>query len=460
MPSPDLSTSPRAIWRLTWPQMLMMYLMFLTGLTSVWVAGQIDANIQAALGMVVQCGFLLMVVIMAISSGATAAVSQSLGAGKILRAQRYVGTTVLGSCALGLLVALVGYMWGEELLRALQVPESILPTCHEMWDILLLGLPAQHIYQATGVMFRATRQVLPPLWVALVVCIVNLGVCLGLGLGMFGLPCLGHYGLIGANVVAHTVGALCNCALLVRSGYLCRRGIPTPRWLRAGLPYLVRVAVPAGISSLVWQSGYLALFVLVASLPKDSVNALAGLTAGLRVESLLFLPGMAFNMSVAVLVGNCLGAGKPQEARRIAMNMTAIGTVTLSFVALVLWPFRQELAAFMSHDAAVQQQICSYLTYNFISTPFSIASTVMGGIMVGAGATQYNMAVYGGCSWFIRLPLGYFLGHLLWGTSDGVFCAMLASQCLQATLMMCVVYNCNWTRFAMRKLHNEQKNGS
>lgn len=458
MPSPDLSTSPRAIWRLTWPQMLMMYLMFFTGLTSVWVAGQIDANVQAALGMVVQCGFLLMVIVMAISSGATAAVSQSLGAGRMLRAQRYIGTTVSGSFWLGIVVALAGYACGEPLLRAMQVPENILPITHEMWNILMLGLPAQHVYQATGVMFRATRQVLPPLWVAVMVCLVNLIICLGFGLGMFGMPDFSYRGLIAANVVAHTVGALCNCLLLVRSGYLCRKGYPSMRWLRAGLPYLLRVALPAGISSLVWQSGYLALFVLVASLPKDSVHALAGLTAGLRVESLLFLPGMAFNMSVAVLVGNCLGAGKPQEAKRIAMNMTAIGTGSLSLVALLLWPFREELAAFMSHDVGVQAQIVQYLTYNFISTPFSIASTVMGGIMVGAGATQYNMLVYGGCSWLIRLPLGYLLGHILWGTSTGVFCAMLVSQTLQATLMVMVVYFCNWTRFAMRQLHsNNQK---
>lgn len=139
------------------------------------------------------------------------------------------------------------------------------------------------------------------------------------------------------------------------------------------------------------------------------------------------------------------------------MNMTAIGTLALSLVALVLWPFRQELASFMSHDIMVQAQIVNYLTYNFLSTPFSIASTVMGGIMVGAGATQYNMAVYGGCSWLIRLPLGYLLGHILWETANGVFCAMLVSQCFQASIMLLVVYYCNWTRFAMRKLHADKK---
>lgn len=41
MPEPDLSVSPRAIWKLTWPQMLMMYLVFFMGFINIWVAGQI-----------------------------------------------------------------------------------------------------------------------------------------------------------------------------------------------------------------------------------------------------------------------------------------------------------------------------------------------------------------------------------------------------------------------------------
>ena len=63
----------------------------------------------------------------------------------------------------------------------------------------------------------------------------------------------------------------------------------------------------------------------------------------------------------------------------------------------------------------------------------------MGGIMVGAGATQYNLMVYGGTFWLVRLPLGWLLGHLLWGTASGVFAAMLFSQCLQTCIMLYVV---------------------
>ncbi|MDR2056008.1 MAG: MATE family efflux transporter [Desulfovibrio sp.] len=451
MNDPDLSTSPRAVWRLTWPQMLMMYLMFFMGFIMVWVAGRISADVQAALGMVTQSGIFLSVVIMAVSSGATAAVSQSLGARKFLRARRYVSATVAGSVALGIFVALAGYCFRDGIFAMLMVPDDILPITRELWRVAMLALPAQYLYAATGVVFRATRQVIPPLWVASLTCIVNFFACLGFGLGCFDLPSFGYMGLAWTNFGVQCLGAVCNCFLLLRSGYLQRRGVPDLRWLRAGMPYLFKVALPAGAASLVWQSGYLTLFVLVASLPHDSVNALAGLTAGLRMEALLFLPGMAFNMSVAVLVGNCLGAGRPDEAKRISLNMVGLGTAAMSLIAALLWPFRPELAQLLSHNSGTQAQIVSYLTYNLLSTPFSIASTIMGGIMVGAGATRYNLMIFGGTFWLVRLPLGWLLGHALWGASSGVFLAMLLSQCLQTCLMFHVVLRRDWTRFAMRR---------
>ncbi|MBQ7584930.1 MAG: MATE family efflux transporter [Desulfovibrionaceae bacterium] len=440
--------------------MVMMYSVVLTGLTAVWTAGQINADTQGALGMVNQCGFFLMVVIMAISSGATAAVSQSLGAGKLLRAKRYLRITVLGSLTLGILLAILGFGRGAPILRLLQLPEEVIPLASAMWDLSMLALPAQHLYAATGVMFRAIRIVLPPLWIALFINILNPLLCLGLGLGYFGLPLLGYKGLIIANIVAQSIGALLNCLLLIKSSYLDKIRLPRKRWLKHGLPYLLKVALPAGLASFVWQTGYLMLFVLVASVPTKGVAALAGLTAGLRIESLLFLPGMAVNSSIAVLVGNALGARDEEKARRLALNITFLTTVALSLVALAIWPFRANIAQAFSQDISTQEHIISYLTYNLISTPFSIASTVMGGVMVGAGATQFNLAVYGGCSWFIRLPLGYILGHKVMQTAEGIFCAMLISQTIQATLMILVIKYCNWTKYTLRKtsLKNNSNN--
>ena len=444
--------SLRGIWHLIWPQMVIMYSVVATGICAVWTAGHISSDTQAALGMVNQCNIFLMVVIMALSSGATAAVSQSLGAGKRKRALHYIAVTVAGSLILGLILTVLGRGHGASVLSVLQVPKEIIPLGEKMWDLMLYALPAQHVYAATGVIFRSTREVMQPLSIAIVINIVIVLLCLGLGLGFFGLPNLGYAGLLYATIVSQTLGALLHCFLLYRSGFLVvsiRHA--DPRWLTQGLPYLVKVAVPAGFASLVWQTGYLFLFILVASLPTEGLTGLAGLTAGLRIESLLFLPAMAVNTSLAVLIGNCLGAGRENKARSLAVRIPLVTTIALSGFALLVWPMRDLLAEQFSCDPATQTQIVSYLTYNLLSTPFSIASTVMGGVMVGAGATAYNLAVYGGCSWLIRLPLGYILGHTLGYNAQGIFCAMLVSQIVQAILMILVIRYAGWTEHPLRK---------
>lgn len=450
MQKPDLSVTPQAIWRLTWPQMLMMYLMFFTGITTVWAAGQINPHTQASLGMVTQCMMLVMVIIMAIASGATAAISQSLGMGRLMRARLYISTTIFGSLALGILISIPAWIFGDGILRLVQVPEDIMPMSREIWHVAVIGLPLHHVYFATGALFRSTRLVIPPLWVAACVLVVNFFGSLGFGLGWFGFPAYGYMGLIWMNVGTQCFGAFANCALLYRSGYFQLKVLPDLAWLKKAVPYLLKVALPAGAAAIVWQTGYLTIFILVASLPKESVSALAGLTAGLRAESLVFMPAMAFNMTCSVMVGNCLGQGRPGEAKKIGLILTAMAAGGMSIVAAGLWPFRPEIAAFLSEDAATRAQIVSYLSYNLAGTPFSIASQVMGGIMVGSGATRYNLIVYGGTFWAVRIPLGWFLGHKLWGTASGVFAAMIISQCVQSIIMLYVVLKRDWARFAMK----------
>lgn len=429
----------------------MMYLLFFTGLTTIWVAGQIGPDAQAAIGVTTQCVMLIMVVIMSISSGATAAITQSIGMGKMLRARLYIAAMVLGSLLLGLIMAIPAWFGANQIMRIVSVPEDILPLSREIWRIAALALPLHYVYAATGVLFRATRQVLPPLHVSALVCLANLVGALGFGLGWFSFPAYGCAGIMWASAISQGVGAIVNCILLYHSEYLRFKPFPGPAWLKRALPYLLRVALPAGAAQIVWQTGYMTIFILVASLPRDSVAALAGLTAGLRAEGLLFMPAMAFNMTCSILVGNSLGMGKPEQARKLGLMLTAIASGGMTVAAVALWPFRADIAAFLSNDPATRLQIVSYLSYNLAGTPFSIASQVMGGIMVGAGATQFNLMIYGGTFWAVRIPLGWFLGHKLWESASGVFAAMVISQCIQTMLMLYVVKKINWMRFAMRK---------
>ena len=67
--------------------MLQMYLVFVISFTPVWTAGKLSEDVQAALGMASQAQLFLNVVCMGLASGATAAISQSLGALRRRRAE-------------------------------------------------------------------------------------------------------------------------------------------------------------------------------------------------------------------------------------------------------------------------------------------------------------------------------------------------------------------------------------
>src|SRR6056297_1891851 len=79
-----------SIWRLAWPQTLMMVFHFLIGFVDVFVAGRIGDDVQASLGMITQTLLFFLIIAIALANGSVSAISQSLGAGKTLRAVRYV----------------------------------------------------------------------------------------------------------------------------------------------------------------------------------------------------------------------------------------------------------------------------------------------------------------------------------------------------------------------------------
>jgi MATE family multidrug resistance protein len=439
----------RTVWSLIWPQTVMMMLQFGISFVCVWVAGHLTPLVQASFGMIAQCVMFLQVLAVAVGSAAVAAVSQSLGAGMERRARRYVITAGCGSLLLGVAVALAGYLFRVRLFDALMAPDQARAILDDYWFVTLLSVPFNYVWIVSSGFFRAMRRVMDPLWVSLLVFVAVFFGSLGFGLGRFGLPNLGYMGIAWASFLAVVLGALCNVLLLRRLGYLRLHDAPSPRWVRRAGSYLLRVAWPAGLSQFLWQLGYLVIFSITASLPAGNVEALAGLTAGIRIEALLFMPAFAFNMTASVLVGNSLGAGDRAGAARIAVRLCIVGCVFVSCAAALMWPFRPELAALLSDSPAVREQTVSYLFYNLLAAPFTAVGMILGGVMVGAGATRYNLMVFAGVFWLLRLPLAWFFGHVLWGESSGIFLSMLVSQIVQACLMSFVLKRLDWTGFCL-----------
>ncbi|WP_462323415.1 MATE family efflux transporter [Desulfoplanes sp.] len=428
----------------------MMFFHFTIGFVDVWVAGRLGRNVQACMGIINQALFFFLVVAMAFANGSVAAISQSAGAGLFRRVQRYVGLGLEGGVVLGLVLFLGGLAARPLLFQVLQIPEGVEDVARYLFNVYLFILPAYYLFIISNAVFRARKQVMCPLYAMVLVTTVNTLGDLGFGLGYFGLPDLGYKGLAWATFFSVLMGTLFNLLVLARTGALACKSFAPWKWVRRALPYLFRVAWPAGLMQLIWHSAYLLLFSITASLPTGEVVALAGMSAGLRVESLFFLPGFAFNFTAAILVGHYLGAGDPREAKVFGYRILGLAMIVVTVITVLAWTWIEDIARFVAPDPAVNAVAVSYLHYNLAALPFVVVSMVLGGALSGAGATMYQMGVTGTSSWLIRLPLAWFLGHIFFKDAEGIWIAMFISMAIQSLAMLAVYQFAPWQRFAMR----------
>ncbi len=441
----------RTIWTLAWPQLLMMFFHFLIGFVDVWVAGRLGREVQASMGMITQALFFFLVVAIALANGSVAAISQSWGAGLMLRVKRYIGLGLEIGVCLGFVFLAAGLLLKDVLLDLLQLSDEVLPVAGYLLQVFLYILPGYYLLIICNAFFRAQQKVMIPLYSMMIVTAVNTFGDFALGLGWWGFPKLGYKGLAWTTFGAVLCGVLFNLFILYRQGFLKRTSFAPWRWIKRAWPYLFKVAWPAGLVQVVWHSAYLVLFAITAALPVGSVVALAGMSAGLRVESLLFLPGVAFNFTASILVGNRLGQGDVQGAKKIGYQVMLVALVSVSLLTIAMWQVIEPVAGFVAPDPEVSLEAVNYLKYNMAAIPFLLVAMVLGGALTGAGATLYQMFGMGAASWFIRVPLAYILGHLVIREATGIWMAMFISMVFQAGIMLYLYQFTNWAKFAQRK---------
>ena len=356
--------------------------------------------------------------------------------------------TLLLNALFGVGVGVLAYIFSGQIFALLGLKGAALDIANELWAVLLFSLPCSFLFNSAMVVFRSFREVILPLIITIIVCAFYLFFIFKLSFSGFFVG-REYMGLAYSNLIAQGIAALLGAFALIAKGHISASFLPFA-WLRLAMPKLLKTALHSGATSIVWQAGYITLYAIVGFLPLHSNEALGGLASGHRVESFIFMVGVAFHMSASVVVGNCLGAKRAAEAKRIAAILVFSGAAVMSVVAGILWWFMSDLAAFMSDDGLVQFYIVEYLKYNFLSTPFSIISTIFAGVMIGASAAHFNLLIFGLSFWVIRIPLAYALGHFVWGDATGVFVAMLISQIIQTALMLYVFYRVDWTKYALK----------
>ncbi len=249
------------------------------------------------------------------------------------------------------------------------------------------------------------------------------------------IPGMGVHGAAISTGISRIVGMCLSFVFLRRS--ILKESLAHFRPHVGWFGRILNIGWPASVQNLLWTSASAVFLRILAFLPGgEATVAQAALTVGLRIESVAFMPGVAYAMAATPLVGQNLGAGQPGRAEHSAWVATGQAVFVMSSVALVFYFAPWWLARGFTTDMGVVHLVVRYLRINAISEPFLALGMVMRGALQGAGDTRIPAWITVSTLWFIRLPLAWVLANRFGYGAVGAWTAMCLTTILSGVASM------------------------
>ena len=385
-----------------------------------WVS-KLGADAVATVGITASMLALIYAVAIGVSIGATATVARRTGEKDPEGAASAAVQAIALGIALATPIGITGALLAPKLLAFMGGSPALVATGWRYTAIMLGGNVVIMLLFLINAIFRGAGDAaiaMRVLWFANILNIV-LGPCFIFGLGPF--PKLGVTGAALATTIGRGTGVLFQLWTLWRGR---GRVVIHRRHLKldpAVMLRMLRLSSNAMFQVLIGTASWIGLVRIISGFGSA---ALAGYTIGIRIIVFAILPSWGMANAAATMVGQSLGAGKPDRAERSVWiagfyNMIFLGVVGLTFV--IGAPFLVSL--FTSDPAIVPYGVAClrYVSYGFLFYAYGMVLTQA---FNGAGdtwtPTWLNLFVF----WLWEIPLAYVLAKVLGWGPRGVFFAI------------------------------------
>ncbi len=354
---------------------------------SIIVGNLVGEDALAAVGA--SYSFTTVFIMIAIGGGIGASVltSQYLGAGHYREMKSSVYTFLIAFAVFSTLLAVLGFAVNPTVLRLLKTPDNILSDAVSYLQIYFVGLPFMFMYNILSANFNALGRSKIPLFLLIFSSILNIV----LDLWMVGSLKMGVAGAAVATVIAQGIAAVISLVILMRllSTYAVEGKVQ--RFRSDMFVTGVKVAIPSIVQQSIVSIGML---LTQSAVNRFGSSALAGYSAGTRLESLCIVPMIATGNAMSTFTAQNLGAGRPERVRqgyRAAYGIIiGFGVLLIAVSQLFYAPI---LSAFVEQGESAVAFETGTAYFRFIGFFFSFLGfkAITDGILRGAGDIQVYM---------------------------------------------------------------------
>lgn len=419
----DYTVGPvgRSIVLLAIPMVLEMCMESIFAVADIKWVSYLGPDAMATVGLTESLLTLIYAIAIGLSIGATAMVARRIGEHDPDGAARAAVQAVALGLIVAIALALVGAPLAPKLLSLMGASTSVIE--HGVWftRIMLACNATVVMLFMINAIFRGAGDAaiaMRVLWLANAINIV-LGPCFIFGLGPF--PKLGVAGAAVATNIGRGTGAIYAFSRLVRKGGRFEIKRQHFRLEPAIMGRLVRLSATGTFQVFVGMASWIGLVRTISSFGTDVV---AGYVIGIRVILFALLPSWGMSNAAATMVGQALGAKKPDRAERAVWKAGFYNFIFLGAVGLIFVVFARQIIGLFTTDPAVAPYGVDCLRIVASGFLFYAYGMVLTQSFNGAGDTWTPTIINLFVFWLWELPLAYVLGIVLGFGPRGVFLAI------------------------------------
>lgn len=393
----------------------------------------------AAVGVASFANFLAMAFIMGMATGVQAMSARRKGAGRLDETAIPLNGGLLLVAVLALPASALFFWAAPALFPFLNDDPAVVELAVPYWQARLVAMVFVGMNFAFRGYWNAVDLSRLYLRTILLMHAVNIFLNYALIFGHFGFPELGAMGAGVGSSIATAIGTAYYVVLGFQhareGGFL--RGLPHGKTLRA----MLRLSLPAGAQQFFFAAGFTTLFWIVGQV---GTAELAAASVLINVTMVAILPGIGLGLAAASLVGQALGSGDSEDARRWGWDVVRVGLLLLGGLGIPMLLTPDLILGIFLHDPETLALARLPLQLSGATIFTDAVGLILLNSIMGAGATRTTLMVSLGCQWGLGLPAAFLLGPILGFGLIGVWVSQVAYRAIQAGILAVIWQRGGW----------------
>lgn len=418
-------------------------------INTIYVGQMLGVDAVAAVAVFMPVMFCLTSFVIGLAAGATVVVGQAYGAKDIDTLRRSVGTTLLVSLVLGVIIGAIGVLSADKILYALGTDEKIHALALPYFVTMLIGCPLIFSYLVFTSVLRGISDSVSPLLALFLTIAAGLLITPALIQGWFGLPKLGIMAPAVATLIGNAIAFLFLKYRLKKKQRLLQLDKALLSHLRidfAMLKLVLKLGVPTGVQLITTA---LAGLVIIGLINRFGANATAAYGAIAQIVNYIQFPAISIAIAASIFAAQAIGANQVDQLRRITRTAQMFNLlITGGLITLGYLGSRYLMLLFITDpDVVIVAQ--ALLHTSLWSILFFGTGAVFASIMRASGTVWIPMLINLSTLLVVELPLAYWLSNKI--GLGGIWYAYAATF-VCGGLLQWSYYHFVWKKQTIQKL--------